>query len=151
MDGGRILKSVKTSYQEYVGSERMADIVRDMMKQQHKAMFIALRDGKFDQLAEGKQAPAAEPSRPSDSKKGKTGAPPKKSVTPTRVAPVPLMTDRIRSDDEPFEPEPRTVRDAEALTLDIDALERAAAVAESTGGSFKHANDLPPPPTNLFR
>src|ERR1700729_3941521 len=53
MDGGRILKSVKTSYAEYLGNERMGDIVREMMKQQHKAMFIALRDGKFDPMADG--------------------------------------------------------------------------------------------------
>ncbi len=53
MDGGRILKSVKTGYAEYIGNERMADIVREMMKQQHKAMFIALRDGKFDAVADG--------------------------------------------------------------------------------------------------
>src|SRR4030095_14759372 len=53
MDGGRILKSVKTSYSEYLGQAKMADIVREMMKQQHKAMFIALRDGKFDHLVEG--------------------------------------------------------------------------------------------------
>jgi hypothetical protein len=53
MDGGRILKSVKTGYAEYIGNERMADIVREMMKQQHKAMFIALRDGKFDAIVEG--------------------------------------------------------------------------------------------------
>ncbi|MDP9152232.1 MAG: hypothetical protein M3O36_20090, partial [Myxococcota bacterium] len=46
MDGGRILKSVKTSYAEYQGNARIGDIVREMMKQQHKAMFIALRDGK---------------------------------------------------------------------------------------------------------
>jgi len=52
MDGGRILKSVKTSYSEYIGSERMSEIVREMMKQQHKAMFIALRDGKFDAIVE---------------------------------------------------------------------------------------------------
>src|SRR5258706_8084234 len=53
MDGGRILKSVKTSYTEYLGQEKMADIVKEMMKQQHKAMFIALRDGKFDHLVDG--------------------------------------------------------------------------------------------------
>src|ERR1700757_432246 len=53
MDGGRILKSVKTSYSEYIGNERMGDIIREMMKQQHKAMFIALRDGKFDPIADG--------------------------------------------------------------------------------------------------
>ena len=53
MDGGRILKSVKTGYSEYLGNDRMSDIVREMMKQQHKAMFIALRDGKFDPVVEG--------------------------------------------------------------------------------------------------
>jgi len=53
MDGGRILKSVKTSYAEYVANERRGEIVREMMKQQHKAMFIALRDGRFDAVIEG--------------------------------------------------------------------------------------------------
>src|ERR1700674_5413224 len=52
MDGGRILKSVKTSYAEYIGNARVTEIVREMMKQQHKAMFIALRDGKFDPTIE---------------------------------------------------------------------------------------------------
>ena len=45
MDGGRILKSVKKSYAEHVGSDGMSEVVRQMMKEQHKAMFIALRDG----------------------------------------------------------------------------------------------------------
>src|SRR5580658_5800422 len=58
MDGGRILKSVKTSYSEYVGSDRMSEVVREMMKQQHKAMFIALRDGKFDAIIDGTVDPS---------------------------------------------------------------------------------------------
>ena len=71
MDGGRILKSVKTGYSEYVDNDRMGEIVREMMKQQHKAMFIALRDGKFDSIIEGADAsqstqsfPAATPAAP---------------------------------------------------------------------------------------
>src|ERR1700684_3847654 len=47
-DGGRILKSVKTSYAEQLKNPKMADIVREMMKEQHKAMIIALREGTFD-------------------------------------------------------------------------------------------------------
>ena len=31
----------------------MAETVRAMMKEQHKAMFIALRDGQFDHLVDG--------------------------------------------------------------------------------------------------
>ncbi|MBX3226347.1 MAG: hypothetical protein KIT84_42810 [Labilithrix sp.] len=53
MDGGRILKSVKKSYAEHVGSDGMNETVRVLMKEQHKAMFIALRDGQFDELVEG--------------------------------------------------------------------------------------------------
>src|SRR6185436_17941 len=58
MDGGRILKSVKKSYAEHVGIDNMSEIVRGLMKDQHKAMFIALRDGQFDHLVEGAAAPA---------------------------------------------------------------------------------------------
>lgn len=53
MDGGRILKSVKKSYAEHVGTDNMSETVRVMMKEQHKAMFIALRDGQFDPLVDG--------------------------------------------------------------------------------------------------
>jgi hypothetical protein len=59
MDGGRILKSVKKSYAEHVGVDGMSDTVRGLMKEQHKAMFIALRDGQFDYLVDGGPAPAA--------------------------------------------------------------------------------------------
>jgi hypothetical protein len=51
-DGGRILKTTKTSYAEHVGAATLSDTVRGMMKEQHKAMFIALRDGRLDHLLE---------------------------------------------------------------------------------------------------
>lgn len=64
-DGGRILKSIKTSYAEYIGSENLEETVRNLMKEQHKSMFIALRDGQFDDQLEDAQAkepaPAIEP------------------------------------------------------------------------------------------
>src|SRR5215203_790783 len=60
MDGGRILKSVKRSYAEHLGAEGMQDTVKQLMKEQHKAMFIALRDGQFDHLLDG-QAPNTSP------------------------------------------------------------------------------------------
>src|SRR5882762_5932635 len=56
MDGGRILKSVKKSYAEHLGSEGLEVVVRQLMKEQHKAMFIALRGGHFDQLVEAADA-----------------------------------------------------------------------------------------------
>ncbi|MGD0676753.1 MAG: hypothetical protein ABSC94_15170 [Polyangiaceae bacterium] len=57
MDGGRILKSVKTSYAEHVGSERQVEVVRELMKRQHKAMFTALRDGTLDPAVERASLP----------------------------------------------------------------------------------------------
>jgi hypothetical protein len=48
-DGGRIVASKKTSYAERVGSEGLADQVKKLMQAQHKAMFIALRDGIYDE------------------------------------------------------------------------------------------------------
>ena len=48
MDGGRILKSLKSSYAEHVGAPGLTDTVRAIMREQHKGMFIALRDGQLD-------------------------------------------------------------------------------------------------------
>ena len=186
MDGGRILKSVKTGYAEYIGNERMADIVREMMKQQHKAMFIALRDGKFDAIAEGgadasqatraivvdsppaaapKPAPAARAAPtplevapaplaapgPAPGPRPRAPALPSALAAPVPVAlPTPTAPDALDSEDGPA-----TIRQPERpppaeLTLDMDALERAAS-AGTSAPPLRQASELPPPPANLFR
>jgi hypothetical protein len=48
-DGGRIIASEKTSYQEHVGSEGLAEVVKELMREQHKRVFIGLRDGVYDE------------------------------------------------------------------------------------------------------
>jgi hypothetical protein len=48
-DGGRIIASEKTSYQEFIGAENLADIVKQLMQEQHKRVFIGLRDGVYDE------------------------------------------------------------------------------------------------------
>ena len=48
-DGGRIIASKKTTYAEHVGTERYPGVVKKLMRESHKAMFIALRDGLFDE------------------------------------------------------------------------------------------------------
>src|SRR5262245_25952075 len=83
MDGGRILKSVKRSYAEHVGSDGLSETVRVLMKEQHKAMFIALRDGQFDHLVDGTAAPAKAPSTTTAT----TAAAPES--TPAIIAPPP--------------------------------------------------------------
>jgi hypothetical protein len=161
MDGGRILKSVKTSYAEYIGNDRMADIVREMMKQQHKAMFIALRDGKFDPVAEG-NADASQATRAVAAESPPSASPPAAptpSPAPAAVAPPrpPSLTPPPGDRTDPGMTEleaPPTIRQpppaAAELTLDIEALERAAA-ANAASPVLRAASDLPPPPANLFR
>jgi hypothetical protein len=47
---------------------------------------------------------------------------------------------------------PPTIRQPpEELSLDIEALERAAAAANAVSPVLRNASDLPPPPANLFR
>ncbi len=90
MDGGRILKSVKRSYAEHVGAAQMTEIVRQMMKEQHKAMFIALRDGQFDHMVD----PAAAQARP----KPVDAVPPTVPEPPSEEsAPITVVEPRVPS------------------------------------------------------
>lgn len=58
-DGGRIVKSARSGYAEYLGSPQLSRRVRSLMREQHKAMFLALRDGRFDALLQNvNEAPA---------------------------------------------------------------------------------------------
>ncbi len=88
-DGGRIVASRKTSYAEYLGREDLRDIVKRLMREQHKAMFVALRQGVYDEDAGEPEATAA------DTMVG--------DVAPSQATPT------------------------EGGTVDVEALERAAA------------------------
>ncbi|WP_433929192.1 hypothetical protein AB3662_36730 [Sorangium cellulosum] len=93
-DGGRILKTTKTSYAEHVGQATLAETVRGMMKEQHKAMFIALRDGHFDYLFDDTAAPpvsaaAAAPPAAEQSKPARPPAPSSPEVASAPKAPPP--------------------------------------------------------------
>jgi hypothetical protein len=49
-DGGLILKSCRTDYSDVLQQPDMVAILRKRMKDQHKAMFIDLREGKLDPI-----------------------------------------------------------------------------------------------------
>src|SRR5215472_11543309 len=175
MDGGRILKSLKRSYAEHVGADKMQDVVRGMMKEQHKAMLIALRDGHFDQLLEpdaeaAQAAPPPRPPQPSEvsavmplNRRKDTAAhaptephiasparAARKSSAPGMRSPAPTIPDE---DDGPATSRVGpggTAPTQDELSLDIDALERAAAEATASP-AFEPQSDLPPPPANVLR
>jgi hypothetical protein len=147
----------------------MGDIVREMMKQQHKAMFIALRDGKFDPVVEGNadasqatkavagESPPSIPPGPSIVGPLPGSLTPPPALTPTgALRPTASATPTVPTASNPVMTEdtaPATIRQptpVAELTLDIAALERAA-VASSASPPLHGTSDLPPPPANLFR
>ena len=154
MDGGRILKSVKKSYAEHVGTDGMNEVVKQMMKEQHKAMFIALRDGQFDQLVGGDMAGVSKPPTPG------SVAPPAAAVPAVIVAKAPpppaALAKSIETAPEmaaasqavPSEAAPATTREESPMNVDLEAVERAGE-NDRTGPLFR-ASDLPPPPKQLF-
>jgi hypothetical protein len=53
-DGGRVIKSHKRSYAEHVKRDDVAPFVRQLMKGQQLEMALALREGRFDAIIEGR-------------------------------------------------------------------------------------------------
>ncbi|MGH7269438.1 MAG: hypothetical protein ACREJ3_03325, partial [Polyangiaceae bacterium] len=146
MDGGRIVKSVKTSYAEYVSSDRVSEVVREMMKQQHKAMFIALRDGKFDSAIDG-----AEPVRSSESLAAQPGIGAPSQVANARPSAV-VSAVAGAAPQAVVLPRPPgvgagPVAPSREMAMDIEAIERAATIPPAP---IPRVSDLPPPPANLF-
>jgi hypothetical protein len=47
-DGGRIVKSLRADYSEHLGEDNWPALVRELMKDQHKAIFVSLRSGELD-------------------------------------------------------------------------------------------------------
>lgn len=81
-DGGRILKSLKTSYAHLLEAEDLSTQVKKLMQEQHKAMFLDLRAGKFDEVAGVNIAPAPDPVE-SDIPTGQTNTVPPVAPTPS--------------------------------------------------------------------
>lgn len=79
--GGNIVASKRTSYADIVGAAHLADIVRELMEEQHKEMLRNLMSGAFDQLEAGilpkHYEPGKLPSAPAKSGPSNGVAPPR--------------------------------------------------------------------------
>jgi hypothetical protein len=150
-DGGRILKSVKTSYAAVLGDANMADVVRNMMKEQHKAMIIALRDGQFDP---GGAKEVKLPTTGAFAHTGNAGAgrPVRTSIAPgvpggEAAAPA-ISAAVVPTESAPIEPPPPAPTPIAAPPT--TAPDRAAANASGKAAFFQPQSDLPPPPPNVL-
>lgn len=125
-DGGRIIASRKTGYAEHLGAKDLQSVVKKLMQDQHKAMFIELRDCVYDDEPASEEAPA-------------TGVSQSSSHVATAAVSAPL-TEPVASPIQPVAkrgaPPPPPASASPPISskpLDIDALERAAEarIAES--------------------
>ena len=60
-DGGRVIKSLRTDYSEYVDHPDRAAMIQRMMRDQHRAMAIDLRDGRLDATIDSLRSQPPEP------------------------------------------------------------------------------------------
>ena len=98
--GGNILASKKTSYADIVGAENLAQVVRELMEEQHKEMLRNLMSGAFDQVESGVvpkhyqpgQLAASDSARTSPSPATKGSPPPIPAAHLQRGKPSPAQT-----------------------------------------------------------
>lgn len=135
-DGGRIVATKKTTYAHHVGTERYPGVVKKLMQAQHKAMFIALRDGLFDEdeVRGAREFASREivldedkPSRPAPASSAPASSAPASSApAPPSSAPSPVVQS-VANDAVQRRPSPSSAPSRSSAALDVAALERAAA------------------------
>jgi len=106
--GGNILASKKTSYADIVGAENLAQVVRELMEEQHKEMLRNLINGVYDDIdsAYAQQAQAYQPGQIHAD--GRTvqlqpgvAAPPRKAPAPAPAAARELPPEVLAAREEP--------------------------------------------------
>jgi hypothetical protein len=75
VDGGRIIRSTRSDYSELIGQKELPALVRKRMKDQHKAMFVALRRGQLDELIDAALSPPGAVEPTDDTAVSSSGAP----------------------------------------------------------------------------
>jgi hypothetical protein len=136
-DGGRILRTARIDYAEHLGSDDMTDIVRRLMKEQHKTMFIQLRSGELDDVIDASCGPPSRPPPALTAAKAVASSVEDASVAPAAKAPEPAVA-APRSPPPARAPErerrlsnpalrrvvPSVPPPAADLDLDVDSLDR---------------------------
>lgn len=145
-DGGRIVASRKTSYAQHVGDDGYAVIVKKLMQDQHKALFIALRDGNYD-VGLDTSSPGTVPANiaTATTATGETRAPAPAAPAPPALLVAPAPSSQSGPIDiDALERAAAARANASHVTRDIDALERAAAAASAGAPGATPAADAGP-------
>ncbi|MEP7053455.1 MAG: hypothetical protein ABJB12_24030 [Pseudomonadota bacterium] len=110
-DGGRIIKTARTEYSEHVARADVQSFVRNLMKEQHKAMFTALRMGDLDTLLEDVCGAFEQPLRVS-----KEPPVPSLSAPPAPITLEPVVTEPAPAPDFETPPIASAFGDAERVS-----------------------------------
>ena len=130
-DGGRVIASKKTTYGEHVGADDYQKTVKKIMRAQHKDMFIALRDGVYDE-------------------EEATQASPESDATPALpMEAVPPAADDVEIDLD-VEVETPAAEPAPA-PADLAALDAAAAAFGEMPGTGEHRRPQTPSSPGLYQ
>ncbi|TKD08893.1 hypothetical protein [Polyangium fumosum] len=157
-DGGRILKTLKTSYAEHLNEANVQETVRQLMKDQHKAMFVALRDGQFDHIFEDKveaAAPAAAPA-PAAAAPAPAPPPPPEPAPPPSYNPALPQRPSVLMNAADLQAALRgkppasqaAVPSSAEIDLQLAALEQQTKAPE-TPAFVQQTQDVPPPPASI--
>jgi hypothetical protein len=123
-DGGRIIASRKTGYTEHLGAKDLQPIVKKLMQDQHKAIFIELRDCVYDDEDVASSAPMAAPLAPALAPQPTAQAAQVQQTDTSPRAAIAVPAPRFVGTPPP--PSPLPERGARQQMLDADALDRAA-------------------------
>ncbi|WP_232426490.1 hypothetical protein [Desulfuromonas soudanensis] len=122
--GGTILGSKKTSYADISKVDNLEQVVEELMKEQHKEMLRALKEGEYDEIIGGRmmvgtppeapvvRAPAAvaapAPPAPPRPAAPPVAAPPRPTAAPVTPPPRPAVPPVPPRDRPPLPPRPPT-------------------------------------------
>jgi len=68
--GGNVIATRKTSYEDIIKVERLEEVVREIMREQHLQMIKELRSGKYDHLIPGLTPPPAPEAKKEGERRG---------------------------------------------------------------------------------
>ena len=93
-DGGHVIKSVRTDYSEHVDRPDRPAVIQRLMREQHRAMALDLRDGRLDEtinrLIQSSTPPAAVDSIPPEAEQPSVANAPDAEPESTRCVPQDL-------------------------------------------------------------
>ncbi|HVJ14135.1 MAG TPA: hypothetical protein VM686_01785 [Polyangiaceae bacterium] len=150
-DGGRIIKTAKTDYSEHLERQDLSTVVRGLMKDQHKAMFVSLRAGEYDGLLERVIGPLPEPPAPPPRPSVVVPPPTAPPPAPVEAQPPSLPLDPPRDEEGPIRRQALSNPNLQRVTPSVpppspDALDRAVASLDDIPERPSKPSVSPPPP-----